>query len=979
MAQDSKELKPLFKDNTSQALSPGSIPADLSQEWAGGYSFGAKHRSPVTRIEAYTFILFMVGVLTPLIMFMAMNYNTLVRTQVEEKVQKLVDTSFTMKTEIEIYISKRFDFLEHIVNHMGLSQWLQEHSLLHEGTYQNGRDLERIKHESNVVGFERIIISNLYGTILFSWPDTSILGANILTDHDKNMTWASVAAITLRSGGRLCSAPISSDIGLPDTLAFLSLPIMDDKGQIIGVVTSGVRKSQFLDILNTGSIRSPNTEFSILGNDYQVKLREPGKDETLRVHMEESFTLTGVKKEFRPMIKTYRNSKGHRYAGIRTRLDEGLFKGSPWYLLTEIPLEAMYETRVRFQKTALWFIAGSLILVFLLTWFLFHGTLQALRHYLTWAQNATDGNILDLQQPHGNHEIAELGKALGSLSLRLKGLVRFCSSGSVGDFGKPFDIRGDYDRLGQAVNGIRHYFRAMLAKIDLIADGRYGPAPDPIIPADELSPRLMRLAEALGQMNDDNMHQISEAFAQMELMRIVSEDQNLSSMIPKVLSFLCQYMKAQIGLLYVYDTDEKAFILTGIYGALKHDAHERILPGEGLCGQSVIEKRPLLIDTKLDSGPAITSGLIEGHPESLIVYPFILRQEVIAVVEIGSMTNIKSQHIDFLKKNNESLAIGIHSAQSRNLMEKLLEKTLVQSESLKIQQKKLSGVNIELANQAEALKKSETRLKAREAELEEAKSILEVKAEELTRSNHYKSEFLANMSHELRTPLNSIILLSKLLSDIPGESQESKYSKFASIINSSGKDLLNLIDEVLDLTKVTSGDMTMNMTQYPLRDVENVVRLLFDGQAREKNIAFEVNKAENLPETIITDPPKLEKILKSLISNAFKYTSEGCVAVEIKRPHPDTPMMIRGLDHEHTVEFSIRDTGEGIPDAMRNLVFDAFKQVDGSISRKHGGAGLGLSLARGFAHLLHGEIQLMHSDKGGSTFSLFLPETGEYT
>jgi tubulin-specific chaperone A len=318
-----------------------------------------------------------------------------------------------------------------------------------------------------------------------------------------------------------------------------------------------------------------------------------------------------------------------------------------------------------------------------------------------------------------------------------------------------------------------------------------------------------------------------------------------------------------------------------------------------------------------------------------------------------------------------------------------------------IQQEKLKKANIELEGQTVALKKSELRLKSREEELkqanrtleahslhldrqrqsldqknrelEETKMMLENKARELTRSNSYKSEFLANMSHELRTPLNSIILLSGILAD-KGALNTDRSVKFARMINKSGKDLLNIIEEVLDLTRVSTGKMALSISRYKISDIVRIMKKIFEPVAVEKNLGFSITVMDGLPEVIETDPAKLERVLKNIISNAFKYTEKGHVALEVRRPGSSFNFSSVGLDPEKAVLFSITDTGEGIPDSMKTAVFDAFRQVDGSTARKHEGVGLGLSIANEFAGLLKGEIQLKSELGKGSCFTLCLPE-----
>ena len=740
--------------------------------------------------------------------------------------------------------------------------------------------------------------------------------------------------------------------------------IRDLKGHVAGGVVAGIKPFRILSILETNTRMFPDFSFALLEKNNKVIFSEPLTGGHIQKRIQQNSHIEVV-----PLV-----------------MDSVRLPG--WQVFTAAPEHGLFPRSMNYGQRMGLFIAGLFALILAISFIMTRILGQAINSYVSWINKACNGEIVHFERPDGRHDLYVLSHALADLSERINAVQDFCSAAAEGDFRADFPQKGETDRLGVALNGIRSYFLTVHEKIKRITLGDYHCDELENEGIDELGPMLSELKFALSRINEENFRQITGTYVQMELVRQVSGEHKLEPMIQSVLSFICRYSEAHVGVFYVRDQEENLFTLKGTYGCVRKGLPEKIAPGDGLCGQAVSEKKPLSLKGQ-SNGLRIASGLCDKSPSAITAFPFLFGHEVIAVLEIGALNDFKRDVIDFLGTNNESISIGIHSALSRNLTEKLLEKTMQQAESLKAQQDKLREVNEELAAQAKALKQSESRLMAREEQLnkanealrihsmnlEETKAILENKAEELAKSNRYKTEFLANMSHELRTPLNSIILLSNLLSEKMDENAQAKYKTFASVINNSGKDLLNLIDEVLDLTRISSGDMAVNLSQYRLPDALKVMKRVFDKTAQEKNIEFLVYLENDVPEYITTDALRLERILKNLLTNAFTYTSNGHVTLRVKRPERLSDELLMNCPPGSVIEFSVEDTGEGIPNNMHQVVFEAFKQVDGSITRKHGGAGLGLSLAREFARLLQGDILLTSALGKGSTFSLYLPDT----
>ena len=394
----------------------------------------------------------------------------------------------------------------------------------------------------------------------------------------------------------------------------------------------------------------------------------------------------------------------------------------------------------------------------------------------------------------------------------------------------------------------------------------------------------------------------------------------------------------------------------------------------------------------------INSGLGNAVPKNLVVLPLVQDDSLKGVIEIGSAKPFTSLQMEFLGKIGENIAIVVNAAQSRTKLKELLEETQRQAEELETQQEELKQSNEELIEKTELLEKSESALKTQQEELQQtneeleekanlleeqkeklegAKMDIETKARELEATSKYKSEFLANMSHELRTPLNSVLILAQVLSENKSRSLGEKEVQFAKNIYNSGTDLLDLINEILDLSKVESGKMELDIAPVPLADVRTDITAMFTEVAKNKSIdfTFSVNDA-NVPADIETDKQRLEQILKNLLSNAFKFTGKGGkVQLSVDGVNKNKVLFKNGrlLQAPVIISIAVTDTGIGIPASKLGIIFEAFQQADGSTKRKYGGTGLGLSISRELANALGGEIQLSSEEGKGSTFTLYLP------
>ena len=467
---------------------------------------------------------------------------------------------------------------------------------------------------------------------------------------------------------------------------------------------------------------------------------------------------------------------------------------------------------------------------------------------------------------------------------------------------------------------------------------------------------------------------------QMGLSEQMQGDQSLEKLGNNLLGFLAGFVEAQVGAVYIADAGQ--YRRFAAY-AIPSDGPEAVRPGDGLVGQAAKDKRALRVRDVPAGYLPISSGIGKGTPNELVVVPASIDGVVHAVLELGFFGATDADQRELLSRVSESIAVAVRAAKDRQRLEELLQETQQQAEELQAGAEELRVSNEELEEQGRALRESQAHLEVQQSELEQINSqleeqtqllehqkdelakaqvILSARSDELQRANEYKSEFLANMSHELRTPLNSTLILAKLLADNKDGNLTPAQVKFARTITSAGNDLLALINDVLDLSRIEAGKVELAPEQISVAAaVESLVKT-FQPTAEQNHLRFSWVVEPGVPEQIETDPQRLGQILKNLLSNAFKFTEKGEVAMRVFSPQSGT------------VAFAVRDTGVGIAPHQQEVIFEAFRQADGSIHRKFGGTGLGLSISRDLAALLGGAISVQSALGEGSVFTLTVPQ-----
>ncbi|HKF43957.1 MAG TPA: HAMP domain-containing protein [Thermoanaerobaculia bacterium] len=459
--------------------------------------------------------------------------------------------------------------------------------------------------------------------------------------------------------------------------------------------------------------------------------------------------------------------------------------------------------------------------------------------------------------------------------------------------------------------------------------------------------------------------------------RMLQGQRDLLTVGRLILSELVPVVSAQQAVFYTLDNsgEEPQLKLLASYATKARSAKKAVGLGDGLVGQCAMEKRKILLHQVPKRYLSISSGLGESAAASIIVLPVLFEGQVKAVLELASFERFSSSHEALLDQLTESIGIVLNTIEANTLTEDLLKQSQSLAGELQSQQEELRQTNQQLEEKATLLVEQNVEVESKNKEVEQARLALEEKAEQLALTSKYKSEFLANMSHELRTPLNSLLILSDQLSRNPEGNLTGRQMDFAKTIHASGKELLTLINDILDLSKIESGTVVVDIGELRFPEFLDYVERNFRHVAEAKGVGFGIEVANDVPRSVFTDSTRFQQVIKNLLSNAFKFTERGTVTVRVATARGGWSSNVESLNRARTVlTISVSDTGIGISAEKQQIIFEAFQQADGSTSRKYGGTGLGLAISREISRLLGGEIRLTSTPGEGSTFTLFLPQ-----
>lgn len=543
----------------------------------------------------------------------------------------------------------------------------------------------------------------------------------------------------------------------------------------------------------------------------------------------------------------------------------------------------------------------------------------------------------------------------------LREIAELTNNIAKGDLSQRVKVRSEKDLLAISINQMIDNFKEIINQAKVIAKGDYSLNIEKRGEHDELGSALQAMTVSLrnNKIETEEQNWIKDGINQ--LTQALSGNLSLKELSNKAISFLARYTGSAHAALYIYDGENEILKLVGTFAFTERNSLSNVYKvGEGIVGQVALERSPILLKNIRRSEMVIKTGIIEEPPLNSYCLPLIFENNLYGVLELVSSEPFMDLKKEFLEQSIKNIATYIYSVQQTERIKGLLAISEEATRSAQLRALEIEEVNAKLEEQRKQLQKQSEELRMRNESLISAKAELDRRAEELELSNRYKSEFLANMSHELRTPLNSIIMLSKMLAKNDKSGLGEKEVKKAQIINKSGEELLRLINDILDLSKIEAGKMSIHTSSFATKDLTDDMQDFFEGIASEKQVSFIID--DKFKGNIYSDKERLYQIIRNFLSNAFKFTKEGSVTLGIA-PDKETGK----------VRISVKDTGIGIPEDKQEVIFEAFKQADGTTSREFGGTGLGLSIVRELTKLLQGHIELESQVGRGSTFSLVIP------
>jgi signal transduction histidine kinase/HAMP domain-containing protein/CheY-like chemotaxis protein len=564
----------------------------------------------------------------------------------------------------------------------------------------------------------------------------------------------------------------------------------------------------------------------------------------------------------------------------------------------------------------------------------------------------------------------------GNLTSQVRGIARVVSAVAVGDL-KPklvLEAKGEIAELAATINGMTDTLSVFAAEVTTVThevgvEGKLGgqaTVPGAAGTWKDLVNNVNQMIVNLRKATQDAMDQDWLKTNLARFSNMLQGQRQLQPLATLLMSDLPPTVSAQMGALYVAETVGKRTVLKQ-FSTYAYESRKRLSNhfelGQGLVGQCALEKKCIVIKDVPDDYVHISSGLGDAQPHSVIVLPILFEGQVKGVIELASLQPFTPIQVTFLDQVSQSIGVVVNLIAASMRTEELLEE--------------LKHSNEQLGSRTAELEEKASQLEDKNREIAEASASLEEKAKQLALVSQYKSRFLANMSHELRTPLNSMLILAKMLADNADQALPAKQVEYARTIHASGRDLLALIDDILDLSKIEAGRMAMERRRVPLHEIAGMIERDFRPLAVSKGLGFEVVVDEAVPATLSCDPQRLMQILKNLLSNAFKFTEAGQVEVRIAATGPQQVHEPALKKAPGIIAFAASDTGIGIAKDKQRLIFEAFQQADSSMSRRYGGTGLGLTISRELAKLLGGELGLHSVLDKGSTFTLYLPLTTE--
>jgi CheY-like chemotaxis protein/signal transduction histidine kinase/methyl-accepting chemotaxis protein len=868
-------------------------------------------------------------------------------------------------------------------------------------------------------GYYDIFYIDVDGNILFSLKKQHDLGTNLFNGKYANTLFSNTCIKIFETGNTLFSDLEFYEPSNNDVSGFLGHLIVDNKGNKLGIFAVQINIDGINKIITDKNIFGETGEAYLVGKDllFRSVNRFDSSSIILRDRVDNKKVLTWhdyithkddeqylINKELgKEEVTTYTNTRGKNVLGLYRNLEYLQDIGVNWALLEEIEHDEAFAYSKQLSDIAKIAFIVTVILVSLISILVTNRFVGPIKKLSAWAKQVAIGELVIKRIRAPKNEVGEMVDTFNRLVISLRSYADVSQLAAIGDYSNAVEIRSKDDVLGKSMNQMVESFKDVVKQSNKIAKGDYSANIVPRSDKDTLGVSLYEMTKTLRETSKEIREQDWLKTGLNILDGKLSGQKDINKLTNDVITFLVKQLEAQIGLLYLTENEEYLNLSSSYAFEDTKNKFGKLKFGEGLIGQVAKDKNKILFSNVEKNVPELNYGVNKIIPKYFFIAPIIFEDKLIGVIQIGSINQFTELQQLFLDKCLESIAIAINTTQSHAQVKKLLTQTQEQANELTVQQEELRQANEELEEQTKALKLSEENLQSQQEELrvineeleartndleiqrddirkkneelERAQVEIEQKARALELASRYKSEFMANMSHELRTPLNSILVLSQLLSENRKEHLNKKESEYARTINSSGYDLLNLINDILDLSKVESGKLELHIERLYFDELKDYIDKTFLPLTDEKGLKLDIKINKDVPKYINSDIQRINQIIKNLFSNAIKFTSKGNVSLKVFRPKKNTNLSISGLKPENTVAFAVSDTGIGVSKEKFQAIFEAFQQADGTTSRKFGGTGLGLTISKSFASILGGEIQLESTEGAGSTFTLFLPDS----
>lgn len=872
--------------------------------------------------------------------------------------------------------------------------------------------------------FKKIKISNNYydiylidaeGNVLYSIKNQDFSGTNVYEGEYANTGLGKTARKIIETGQILFS-DFERDINNSELVSGIIGKPIREEGTTIGMIAFRIQDDHLNRLMQKGDDLGKTGITYVVGEDLKMRsISNPLGDTIL---MDQKITNKRTKKWLRVqpssqavessfdadehnLVSSYEGVKGQWVYGVARTISKLKDFGVRWAIVEEFELDEAFIYPRKLSDTVKISLILTVIAVLLISIFVTKRTVTPIKKLSAWAKQVAEGHLekKDIRAP--KNEVGEMKDTFNNLVDYLLGLSYVTQDIAKGDFSRKVEVRSEHDVLAKSVNQMIESFRTVVNQANKIAKGDYTEDVKPRSEKDTLGIALENMTRTLRETSKEIRRQDWLKTGLSQLNARMSGKKDMNQLSKEIIEFMAVYLNAKVGLFYIKE-DEKLVLQESYALRDKEGRFKEIEMGEGLVGQAAQSNQ--VMELQHNSGeeiPSIDLTIAQEKPTAFLVAPFSYEGKLIGVIQIGHQKAFNELERQLFEDSLDSIAVAVNAALAHSQLQELLKKSQEQQEKLESQQEKLRQTNEELEEQTKALKASENtlqqqkeelsvineeleertkalekekeKIKVKNEQLEKARKQIEEKAHDLEKASKYKSEFLANMSHELRTPLNSILVLSQLLMRNDAGNLTEKQIEFAKTINTSGNDLLELINDILDLSKVESGKLQLNLEKVDLKEITDNIERIFDPVITRKGLDLYVEVEKDLPQYIYSDPQRIMQIIKNLMSNAMKFTEKGYVKLHIFKPRPKTSFSTKELNNYGAVGISISDTGSGIPKDKRELIFEAFQQADGTTSRKYGGTGLGLSITRSFTQLLRGEITLDSEEGKGTTFTLYIP------